>query len=353
MRHRRTATVACGLLAVGATGLGAHALWTGSPAAGAAPAQTTPASTSAPKLATVETRDLERDKQLDGIVGRGDVRTLPVNAGGTVTKLPVVGTTLTSGQVLLEVDGQPVVLLAGERPAWRALQPGMTAGEDVRQLETALVAGGWATADHLDVDDTWTSATTKAVKAMQEAIGATQDRRLGLGEVVFGPATARVAKVTGEIGAPPTAVTIGVTSEDPSITAKLGATDASLAHVGDAVAIDLPTDVTIDGTITTVGAPVVGDDGKATIPLTVTAAGLDDLDGVPVDVNLRIVDASQVTAVPVSAIVALAGGGYAVEVPDTTRPSGTRYVAVKLGVFADGWVEIHGDVRSGDQVVVA
>ena len=39
---------------------------------------------------------------------------------------------------------------------------------------------------------------------------------------------------------------------------------------------------------------------------------------------------------PVEALLALAEGGYAVEVPDETSATGTRLVGVELGVFADG-----------------
>ena len=51
------------------------------------------------------------------------------------------------------------------------------------------------------------------------------------------------------------------------------------------------------------------------------------------------------------ALVALAEGGYAVEV---TGPDGNRdYRAVSIGEFADGWVEITGDLSEGDEVVVS
>ena len=53
---------------------------------------------------------------------------------------------------------------------------------------------------------------------------------------------------------------------------------------------------------------------------------------------------------PVEALLALAEGGYAVEVDD--GGAATHLVGVELGVFADGWVEVTGDVEAGDQVVV-
>jgi multidrug efflux pump subunit AcrA (membrane-fusion protein) len=57
-----------------------------------------------------------------------------------------------------------------------------------------------------------------------------------------------------------------------------------------------------------------------------------------------------VLAVPVTALVALLGGGYAVEVPDAQT---TRLVPVEPGMYADGYVEIaEGDLAEGDTVLV-
>ena len=87
------------------------------------------------------------------------------------------------------------------------------------------------------------------------------------------------------------------------------------------------------------------------MPIEITLDGAEDLaDGLPVDVTAKIVSAEGVVAVPVEAVLALAEGGYAVEVglADGT----TRLVGVELGVFADGYVEVTGEVAAGDQVVV-
>jgi hypothetical protein len=57
-------------------------------------------------------------------------------------------------------------------------------------------------------------------------------------------------------------------------------------------------------------------------------------------------------SVPVTALVGKSGGGFAVEV---VRSDGRReLVAVKLGLFdsAAGRVEVEGDLREGDHVVV-
>jgi multidrug efflux pump subunit AcrA (membrane-fusion protein) len=77
------------------------------------------------------------------------------------------------------------------------------------------------------------------------------------------------------------------------------------------------------------------------------AAGLDQA---PVDVEVITDRADGVMAVPVTALVALAEGGYAVEVeqPDGT----TRLVAVDPGMYAEGLVEVASDgLQPGDRVV--
>ena len=68
-----------------------------------------------------------------------------------------------------------------------------------------------------------------------------------------------------------------------------------------------------------------------------------NLDQAPITVNIVTARAQDVLAVPVSALVALAGGGYAVEV---TRGSGShatsQLVPVRTGLFSDTLVQVSG-----------
>ena len=71
------------------------------------------------------------------------------------------------------------------------------------------------------------------------------------------------------------------------------------------------------------------------------AAG--NLDQAPVLVNIVSAQARNVLAVPVSALVALAGGGYAVEVVHGTGTRATsQLVAVQIGLFSDTLVQVSG-----------
>jgi hypothetical protein len=81
-----------------------------------------------------------------------------------------------------------------------------------------------------------------------------------------------------------------------------------------------------------------------------TARASRAVDAAPVTVNITSGRARNVLTVPVGALVALAGGGYAVEIVDGTR---RRLVAVETGLFADTRVEVRGaGLARGDRVQV-
>jgi peptidoglycan hydrolase-like protein with peptidoglycan-binding domain len=348
VRRTRTAVIGVVVLAAATAGVVVAVNAGSSDAADDPPAATTDDL----KLTSVEQRDLKRETTLDGTVGRGTPSPLSIPGAGTLTGLPAVGDTVASGQRLAEVDGAPVVLLTGERPAWRDLVPGIDDGEDIRQLEQALTDLGYATSS-LEVDDEWTSATTASVKAFQKAIGTTQDGKLSLGEIVFAPRTVRIASVEGNTGDDVGTAGIETTGEAQVIEADADASDADIIAPGTTVTIELPTGREVAGTVYTVGAPTTDDSGDTTLPVVVVADGLDAIDGLGVDIDISTVDVAGATAVPAEALLALSEGGYALEVPDASSATGTRLVAVELGAFdEDGWVQVTGDVAPGDQVVV-
>jgi hypothetical protein len=87
--------------------------------------------------------------------------------------------------------------------------------------------------------------------------------------------------------------------------------------------------------------------------LTVTPSGATGIGvNVQVQVSLAVQAARGVLAVPVSALLALAGGGYGLEV---VTPSGAhRLVGVATGLFASGQVQVSGPgITAGTSVVVA
>jgi peptidoglycan hydrolase-like protein with peptidoglycan-binding domain len=373
---------------------------------------------------------------------------------GVITWLPEVGSELTNGSVIMRIDGQPVIALVGDVPAYRDLRdlPENMTGDDVLQLEQMLAEAGLAEAYDVTVDNEFTAQTANALEALQEFIGAVDDGALNvgefvvldvpttvidvpadvgdraaaggdpvltladgerlagpdvaqlnealvelghldaavlagqatdeftaatdaalrayqesvgmdvdgaldLGELVFLSAPIRVAEVKAPAGTviTPGSEVLGVTGEQIVVGFDLPAEDQGSLATGDPVTVELPDGTVVDGVVSSVATVASVVDNAPVFPVEVAlddsalaaAAGLDEA---PVEVAYVSDSAVGVTAVPVAALVALREGGYAVELLDADGT--TRLVGVTAGFFADGLVEVTGDVAPGDQVVV-
>jgi hypothetical protein len=284
-------------------------------------------------------------------------------ARGTYTKLPDAGDTVDCGGVLYRVDDKPVLLLCGSTPAYRSLAEGDT-GRDVRELNANLVHLGFVTRARLDPSsDHFGSETASALEKLQSKLGEAETGKLRLGDAVFLPRSVRIAKVTAELGgsARPGAQAMDATSATLEVQVALDPSQQDEVKAGDRVRITLPGNESVTGKVDRLGrvaqVPAAQDDnaGGATIPAYIR---LDDpakargLDRAPVQVEITTKGVAGVLSVPVTAIVGKAGGGFAVEV---VRAGGRReLVAVKPGLFdtAGGRVEVEGDLREGDRVVV-
>jgi peptidoglycan hydrolase-like protein with peptidoglycan-binding domain len=302
-------------------------------------------------VAAVTRRDLARTEELDGTVGFGDESPLVLPQEGTLTSLPAPGAVIDHGDVIAAVDDEPVIAIRSDATLWRDLGPSVEDGDDVLAIERMLAQLGYATEYDVTVDGDWTDATTNAVKAFQEDHGQEDDGEITRGEIVFIPHALRIADVAGVVGQAASEAGITVTDPDLAINVDLDIADATLLVVGDAVTVELPDGSMVPGTVASIGEASTDESGTTTIPVTVTIA--DDIGlptGSPVDVLVSIVAADDVLAVPVEAVLALAEGGYAVEVREG---AGTHLVGVELGTFADGYVEITGDIAEGTEVVVA
>jgi peptidoglycan hydrolase-like protein with peptidoglycan-binding domain len=315
--------------------------------------------------ATVVRTTLTRTTQLSGTLGYAGSYTLTSLLPGTITALPAPGAVVRRGQRVYEVDGQGVFLLYGSRPAWRPFALGMPRGPDVRQLEQNLRALGFG-AD-LTVDDRYTWATERAVVHWQHATGQPQTGGVDLGRVVFTPGALRIGADQVALGAPaqPGQAVLTASSPTPVVTVAVPPTQTYLVHVGDRVGVTLPSGANGTGHVTDISPvaqapadqPAGGQGGPAppaTVPAHVTldrpsmAAGLDQA---PVSLTVTDQRVTNALAVPVTALVALAGGGYAVwlDGPIAAR----RLVAVTPGLFSDTLVQVTADgLRPGDQVEV-
>jgi hypothetical protein len=169
---------------------------------------------------------------------------------------------------------------------------------------------------------------------------------------------------SGAAGAQPI---LSTTSTRLIVSVELDATKQTEATVGEPVTVELPSGRTVDGKITKV-SPVAqrgssaGGSGEsasagggssapaATIPVTITlrkSQRVTALDQAAVSVNFEKQVQRNVLSVPVTALLATAGGGYAVQ---DAAPQ-HRLIPVTVGLFAAGYVQIAGPaIYSGLQV---
>jgi hypothetical protein len=140
--------------------------------------------------AMVTRRTLVSQTQVSATLTDAGSYSMVNQASGTLTRLPAVGKVVRQGEALYQVDGQPVMLLYGNVPAWRTLAAGMT-GTDVRELNTALVRLGHASAAALGPRAGWdyfSSETAYALEQFQAQLGITHPTgSLALGQAVFLP----------------------------------------------------------------------------------------------------------------------------------------------------------------------
>jgi peptidoglycan hydrolase-like protein with peptidoglycan-binding domain len=301
--------------------------------------------------AEVERRDLVDRENISGTIGYAEPGILAAGAAGTLTGLREPGTVVTRGHSLYAIDGgNAAFLLYGELPAWRDFEPGMTDGEDVRQLERNLRALGH---DPGTVDDDWDSDTTAAVQRFQRARELEDDGTLARGEVVFRPGATRIGEAKATLGdaTSPGKPLVELSSNERRVTVELDARRQQLAREGDRVTVELPTGRSANGRISDVGkvASKAGQDADPTVDVTITLSGRSgSLDQAPVDVGFAIDRRTGVLAVPVKALLARQGGGFAVELTDG------RLVPVEPGLYADDMVEVEGSgLREGQRVVTA
>ena len=296
---------------------------------------------------------------VDGVIGFGDTVPLryiapappppPASDGlGLVTWLPAVGSTVARGEPVLRVDGQPVLLLYGAIPLYRTLKPG-TEGPDVTQFEANLQALGFG---GLTVDQQYTDATATVVRRWQSAAGLPSTGTVPPGQVLYAAGAVRVAEQRIRVGDVATGDILGYTGAVPSVTATVDATG-----LRGEVKAGTPVTVLVDGRdgpgTVRAGGPTrqrrrrpvesrapTGRHGRRPHAARQTGEG-------SATVRITVAERKDVLVVPVVALVALAEGGYGVQLADG------RYVAVGTGLFARGMVEItSGEVTVGTKVVV-
>jgi peptidoglycan hydrolase-like protein with peptidoglycan-binding domain len=282
-------------------------------------------------------------------------------AASTFTMLPSPGRVVRRGEPLYAVDGQPVLLLYGTVLAWRAFRPGMSAGSDVAQLNANLRALGYGGGR----GEIFGAATRRAIIALQAAQGMARTGVLERGSLVFEPGPVRVKSVIPTLGqAVQAGPVLSVSSTRHRVAIKLDVAYQARVTVGDPVVITLPSGQTTPGRVASIGSvastPPNGGTGDSSSSPTINVgvrllqpAAAGRLDQAPVSVAITTDSVTDVLVVPVNSLLALAGGGYAVEVVD--RAGAHRLVPVELGLFDDaqGLVQVSGSgLRAGQRIVV-
>jgi peptidoglycan hydrolase-like protein with peptidoglycan-binding domain len=305
-------------------------------------------------MATIVRTNLATTVLTAGTLGYSPTPPVINQLTGTYTQLPPVGATIKPGGTLYRVDNIPATLMKGATPAWRAFEPGMSDGPDVSELQTNLIVLGYAhgllsvPTGHYD----W--LTTVAVERWQQSRRELMTGAIGLGELIFEPRPVRVGTETTAAGqaAIPGQTPFQATSSTRSVTVPLNPT-LPPAQIGERVSIVLPSGATTEGKIIATGALPSGSQAPPQITIIPTHPALTgDAAGVPVQISLTTSSVREVLAAPVSALLALAGGGYGLEV---VEPSGLhRLVGVQTGMFAGNQVQVSGaGIEAGTKVVVA
>ncbi len=312
-------------------------------------------------LAPVETvavsrRSLTESVEANGSVGHGAVSTLPIDTQGIVTRAPAQDDLLTEGDVAVWVNERPVTLAAGSAPMYRELRRvasgerdeagvrvGLQSGTDVDQLQAFLLAEGFDDDGRLEPDGIFGVSTERAVKAWQTSVGLPATGRVDRAQIVF---VDRPVRVESELIEGDAFTSLTVTSPEPTITVTVSAKKRAFFATGATVEVDGP-DGTVPGTVTKTTRSVSPEGTtQYEVEITVEAGALGTAETIKVTATKTIAD--DVLTVPARALLALAEGGWAVQV---VTPTGPEVTAVQLGDVVDGIAEID-NIDEGTEVVV-
>jgi len=232
---------------------------------------------------------------------------------------------------------------------------------DARDVRDALLASANEDADvailraNLETLG-FTGRAVDAVRRWQQHSGRSATVLVEPGHIVVAPGPVRVAAHLASVGdvvysrregqndLAPTGNTssqvLRLTSTARIVTVPLDLADHDHARIGDAVTITLPTGATLQGVIRKVSTQFDAE-GRAAAEIGIPdQQALGSLEAASVDVELVTGQREDVLAVPVTALVALPGGGFGLEV---VEGGSARLVQVQTGLFAEGMVEVSGD----------
>lgn len=254
----------------------------------------------------------------------------------------------------------------GSTPMYRSLKSG-DKGEDVKQLKQNLQALGFGTG--LDTTDgTFTDGTVTAVKRWQKSHKVKETGEVGKDDIAFASGPQRVQKNDMAVGDEATAgkPVLTLTGTERMVRLQLDVAKAGKVKTGDPVTVGLPGGGTAKGKISSIGTTANGDDpssggggggggaGGDKKPKVDVEVALDNPaeatgpDQSPVSVGLTGEVRKGVLSVPVNSLLALAEGGFGVQVVEDGK---VREIKVELGMFGQGRVEVKGDALKEGMLV--
>ncbi len=351
-------------------------------------------------IVEAESRDLRSFEEWDATLQSGPVTAITAAGRGTLTRTSAVGDRIAAGTLIAEIDGVPVVALYGSVPMYRELEVHSDDGADIRQLEENLVAMGFDPDGTVTVDDNYTVNTGLMVERWEEDLGFDEpDSVVEAGQVVFidGPSEVSTASVVGSQVAPGqqllSAITLvesgyvrlpddeadlpaGAATEPISLDSFDGDEAGRPTHLwmveqgsiqlaiqvdriedfpaGLDVEVELPDESIVDARVDTVddvARRVATGQGQETVTVVdVTIQPVAPLSTAftagPVIVRVEDDTILGATLVPARALIALTEGGHAIDI------DGRGLVAVEIGAFDDGWVEItNGAIEPGERLL--
>ena len=255
-----------------------------------------------------------------------------------------------------------------EQKRIKALEKGKESGIDATEalaIETAQKAYD----DILESYDEGVDQAAELAKAKEDL----EELELSAKSETFSPTNAYASKTPIIVGSYVNDVGSAVVLNSPlynissigiEVVFQVDATDQETVSLGDSVEIELPTDERVPTVITFIDQVVTQTQAGEFIEVILEVLNPEEIeayDQAPVKVFVTTEISENVLYVPVNALLALAEGGYALEIYDGTLDNGifqgesgvdTSYIAVEIGVFTEGFVEVKGNISEGQLVVV-
>jgi Putative peptidoglycan binding domain len=307
------------------------------------------------------------------LVGRQTERSFLVAGrnGSKIDRPARPGTAVTSGTVLFWSNGFPVIAIQGDAATTpvltRSLAVGATNGADVKLFESALAASGFGNDSALTIDQHFDAATSKAASAWLKSLGVDTDpaaTTIPIGAFVVVPSGLTtgplVAKDGTTLAGDAVVMSLTAPARQVTTTAPVGSTTFA---IGATINVVFPDASTQQGTVVTVGnvatntgnQPGSAPSVRITIRVPEIPKSVNGFVETPVTLQAVSARAANAFVVPVSALIALKEGGYAVETVTGKNEDGsnqTRLVAVKPGLFSNGFVQVDGNLIKDMDVVV-